>query len=332
MYAYCNRIEEKIRQIEEARSKAHAARKKPELDISSDDLFLWETDEHKWAFAAHRLTDEAVEQLEHAVDLHQAGDEKGAELIYRRLIRHYPEFIDAHHHLALVLDETGREEAAFRRWKLAVEIGFRSFPPTFMIGRDTLPWAWLENRPFLEACRSLGIRYLVRGRHYDASSVFENILNLNPDDNQGVRAILVDSYLAVDAVIPALEVCDRFPGDSMTELLYGRVLALYRLGRFDEAQDALEIAVRHKPLVAEELIKDAHVPPEDFDPDLLIAGDPGEACHYWIFSGPLWLDSPDAIDFVEDFLLDTGALDAGSRPTTRSQQTRRNDAGGETVH
>ena len=55
-----------------------------------------------------------------------------------------------------------------------------------------LQWGLLFNRPFLRCLHGYGLCRWRLGHVQDAQRVFERILSLNPDDNQGVRFCLED--------------------------------------------------------------------------------------------------------------------------------------------
>lgn len=125
----------------------------------------------------------------------------------------------------------------------------------------TLPWLFEENRP------ALRLLWLYIERLRDDSPVrlerFERLyLRLNPIDNHGIRAPMVNRLLADGRDADALAIAERYPDDMHAELPYGRVLALYRLGRLDEAATALELAKRDLPLVPEYLLRERVETPE----------------------------------------------------------------------
>ena len=120
----------------------------------------------------------------------------------------------------------------------------------FEMGRDLLPWAMLENRPFLRACHGLGLEYVERGEIEKALEMFNNILAVNPNDNQGARALVIDCYLCLNRPSDVLAVCDQYPGDGLEQVIYGRALALFQLGRRAEAEEALNDAIEFLPRVA----------------------------------------------------------------------------------
>ena len=110
--------------------------------------------DNQWEFVYPRIGQQQWEQFYEVQDLWSSGIESNiskSERGYRSLLKTYPEFIDAYHHLAILLDETDRSQEAFEMWQRAVDIGLGCFPPNFSIGQDLLPWILLNNRPFLRA-------------------------------------------------------------------------------------------------------------------------------------------------------------------------------------
>jgi len=112
-----------------------------------------------------------------------------------------------------------------------------------------LPWSAPVNRP---ALRLLFRRYLSQvqeGEPKAAVFTLETLLRLNPQDNHGVRAELMNHYLRDGEDEQALILARRFPGDLLADLAYGEVLALYRLGREERARFVLNTAVRRLPRI-----------------------------------------------------------------------------------
>lgn len=221
---------------------------------------------------------------------------------YRALLAEYPEFIDVYQHLALLLDETGREEEALQLWREAVALGFGCLPESFSMGRDRLAWGYLDNRPFLRTYHSYGLWYLERGEVETALSIFSDILSLNPNDNQGVRGLVIQCYFGLGWPGRVLEVCGSYPDDIMESVLYGRPLALYQQGRQPEAKEALLEAIDHFPLIARELVKTRHRRPKDLRPDRITLGGADQAYYYWTEEGGFWKNTPGAIDLVRECL------------------------------
>lgn len=120
---------------------------------------------------------------------------------------------------------------------------------------ERLPWSDERNRPML---RMLFRLYLLRaesGERRAAADVLERLLALNPRDNHGIRAELMNHYLRGGEDAKALELADQFPTDVLADLAYGEVLALYRLGQQDRAAHVLHDAVGRLPRIPRFLLR-----------------------------------------------------------------------------
>lgn len=118
-----------------------------------------------------------------------------------------------------------------------------------------IPWSSKGNRA---ALRLLFRRYLCQlqeGQSAAAVRTLETLLRLNPQDNHGVRAELMNHYLRDGEDERALALAQRFPDDLLADLAYGEVLALYRLGRQDRARSALTTAIRRLPRIPQYLTR-----------------------------------------------------------------------------
>jgi hypothetical protein len=74
-------------------------------------------------------------------------------------------------------------------YEMGIEIGELSLPPDF---GGVLLWGLINNRPFLRCLHGYGLCLWRLGKSEEAQTVFERILSLNPNDNQGVRSCWAD--------------------------------------------------------------------------------------------------------------------------------------------
>jgi hypothetical protein len=118
-----------------------------------------------------------------AAELVEAGDREGAREILMEVLGTDLRCLDAHAHLGnLVFDRS--PERAIMHYEIGVRIGEMSLPPGF---DGLLVWGRLYNRAFLRCLHGYGLCLWRLGRTAEAQQVFERILSLNPNDNQGVR-------------------------------------------------------------------------------------------------------------------------------------------------
>jgi hypothetical protein len=118
-----------------------------------------------------------------ASELAASGDLDGAEALLMEVLCADLRRIDAHVLLGnLVFDRW--PERALEHYEVGVRIAELSIPRGF---DGVLRWSVMYNRPYLRCLHGYGQCLWRLGRPADALQVFERILSLNPNDNQGVR-------------------------------------------------------------------------------------------------------------------------------------------------
>jgi tetratricopeptide (TPR) repeat protein len=118
-----------------------------------------------------------------ARELAEAGDREGARELLMDVLCTDLRCIDAHAHLGnLELDRSAKR--AIIHYEIGMRIGELSLPPGF---DGVLVWGRIYNRPFLHCLKGYGLCLWQLGKLAEAQQVFERILSLNPNDNQGVR-------------------------------------------------------------------------------------------------------------------------------------------------
>lgn len=222
-----------------------------------------------------------------------------AEPILRHLVETCPNHIDAITHLAVVMRHTGREIEALALAEFAVNTGNRYIQGDFVLGTDRLPWHILYNRPYLRACFELGREYMGRKMYVDALSLFNEMLALNPEDNQGARELAVNCLFQLNMPSEVLAVCGDYPNDILPGITWGRVLALFQTENLDAARLALAQARETTPKVAVELLRKQHRKPEGFNSHHVEQGGDDQAYRYWKQFGAYWDDTEGAKAFLE---------------------------------
>lgn len=123
-----------------------------------------------------------------AVDLRASGDFQDAWDLLMDLLQADLRCIDAHAHLGNFTYNL-RVQDALRHYRAGVEIGNLSLGAKL---EGLLPWAAIDNRPFLRCLHGYGLCLWRLGRAEEAARTFERMLWLNPSDNQGARFLLSD--------------------------------------------------------------------------------------------------------------------------------------------
>jgi tetratricopeptide (TPR) repeat protein len=262
---------------------------------------------HEWEFAYPNIYDDLMDQFDAGCELYEEGNLDEAERSFRAVLAQMPDHLDALHHLALVLSERNLLDESRDLWGQSVRIGHKAFPKDFEIERDRLEWCLLENRPFLRCLHGLALTRYDDGETEEALKLFQELLSLNPNDNQGVRAMAVEALFKLGRFEDALEIAKKYPNDIMPETLYGRALALFKLGRRQEATVALQEAIEYLPLVGKELLKTKHRLPRTARPDRVTVGGADEAYYYWEQSGQFWKQDAEALEWLRKIMKATKA-------------------------
>ena len=243
--------------------------------------------DHEWMFVEPSELDQVYDDFDIACELIEQGSISQAEKLFRDVIHKAPLHIDAIHHLAIILDGTGKSEEARQLWNEGVEIGRSAFSKKFESG-DHLDWGWLENRPFLRCLDGLAIRTLEDGDIDKAKSMFEELLSFNPNDNQGVRELIIEIYLEQNDLKKALDLCKKYPDDFLVGISYGYPLILFKMGKQKQASKAVNKVIKKSPKVAKELLKKSHKKPQSKIPGYISVGEWDEAYNYWKRYGKFW--------------------------------------------
>ena len=160
-----------------------------------------------------------------------------------------------------------------------------------------LPWLCHENRPALRLLANEAFEL----HDYDepeAMSRMQQLLRLNPNDNHGLRDLVVNLHLARGEDRDALTVIATYPDDIMPALCFGKVLALYRLGDIPKATAALKAANKLKPKIVKFLLPARKAEPKSSPYGIQIGGD-DEAWQYRGEMRDVWMSVPGAMEWLK---------------------------------
>lgn len=126
-----------------------------------------------------------------AAELTRAGDMITATEILQRCLEQDLRCVDAYVHLGNIrmadLQYEWHVKRALKSYRAGVSVGEQALPPGF---NGLLPWALLDNRPFLRALHAVSLCQWRLGDTAPARSTFMRLLMLDPEDSLGVRFLL----------------------------------------------------------------------------------------------------------------------------------------------
>jgi len=164
-----------------------------------------------------------------------------------------------------------------------------------------LAWAVMDNRPVLRVVGFLADTMEAMDDDQTALEMREWLLRLNPNDNQGMRELVVNAYLQLDRNQDAIALSEHYPEDFDVSICYGHALALFRIGDRKKADMRLDRAVRQSPRVADAIARTSMEPPKALQPGLVTCGGEDEAWFYREQARDLWLATPGAMGWLKKY-------------------------------
>jgi tetratricopeptide (TPR) repeat protein len=85
-------------------------------------------------------------------------------------------------------------------------------------------WNYIEARDFMRLLAEKAKALVELGELEKAAEVYQEMLYLNPTDNQGIRSGLLHIFMIHRRLDDARRLLDRFPNDGLVDMAYGRAL------------------------------------------------------------------------------------------------------------
>lgn len=229
-----------------------------------------------------------------AWDAMEAATAKQARKLAKQALQKDPDCVDA----LITLTETDATspDEAIAGMEKAVAAGERSLGEAFFGENKGHFWGLLRTRPYMRARYELADLLLDEGRRSEGMAHFEALLELNPNDNQGVRDILLGCYLAEDNLEGARRLLRDYRNDESALFSWGHVLESFLSGDLEAARRALNGARRRNRFV-EGYLSGEMLPPKDL-PDEYALGSKEEAIFCLIQLGEAWARHPEAMVWI----------------------------------
>lgn len=160
-------------------------------------------------------------------------------------------------------------------------------------------WGILETRPYMRAKQGLALCLWDLGERTEAIDHYRQMLELNPNDNQGIRDLLAESLLEEDRDEELGKLLAAYAEDASATWVYTRALWLFRNeGATEKAGQALKEAKKFNPHVPNYLLGGKKLPATV--PALIGMGDEAEAEVYFADCIYGWLKIPGALDWLRE--------------------------------
>ena len=233
----------------------------------------------------------AEQIVEEAFETH---DPRQRVNLARKALEIYPDCVDAY---VLLAENAPNRKEALALYQKGVAAGERQLGPEFFQQNAGDFWGLLETRPYMRAREGLANALWTAGRRQEAIGHLQEMLRLNPNDNQGVRYTLAGYLLREDRNAELETLFQQFPDEGSVTWAYTRTLAAFRKeGDTPEARKLLREAKKENPHVLDYLLGHKFPPMEQ--PPYYSRGDESEAIVYAQMFLSAWKNTVGAVAWL----------------------------------
>jgi len=161
-------------------------------------------------------------------------------------------------------------------------------------------WGYIETRPYMRARWGLAEILWVMRERKQAIEHCKDMLRLNPNDNQGIRHILISWLIEAGENKDVERLFEQYEGDCFASWVYSQALYLFRKGSKVEACIKLKEAIERNHYVPLYILGYKKMPKEM--PDYFSLGDETEAIAYVWDSYNLWHSVDGACEWLKENL------------------------------
>ncbi len=202
-------------------------------------------------------------------------------------------------YVLLAEEEADTLEQAFKYYQDGVAAGERALGKRYFKENAGHFWGLLETRPYMRALAGKANSLWRLKREDEAIKAYQELLRLNPGDNQGIRYILVDLFLGLKREDEVEKLLASYDDEWSTVWLYTRALLTYRsAGPSTKANRKLKDALKENPHVPDYLTGKKRIP--NRLPETLEWGGESEAVDYVSNHLNYWRSTPGAIQWLKE--------------------------------
>jgi tetratricopeptide (TPR) repeat protein len=233
---------------------------------------------------------QAEEALNNGLDMLEQEKEEEAVLCFLKSLEIDPSFADGYNHLGDLSFRKGDWAQAESYFRKALELAAHDIKG---VPRGAY-WGVLESRPYMRALMGTGLTVWKQGRLEEALAIFEKMLKLNSNDNQGARYLIGPIYHQMGYLTRAAEWYQRSADNPHIIFNYGLLLA--QQNKLEMAAETLILGIVENyyiaPLLLNEQLPESHREQDSAQQDVQYAED------YLKLYGILWQKQESALKLL----------------------------------
>jgi len=237
-----------------------------------------------------------------AFEAWSASSQQKRITLAKKALRISPYCTDAYNILA---ESSQKLEECIALYAQGVDVAKKAFGKRFFKEYEGVFWGMMETRPFMRAMEGLADCLWEAGERSKAIATYQEMLRLNPNDNQGVRYLLINWLIAESEFEAAEKLLSDYRNDCAL-MLFSAALLYFKQARKVKARNALKKAMESNPHMPEYLLN----PNKKYIPESKAEkmfggyqlGHPSEAEEYRSLAGDTWRETPGALEWLRESL------------------------------
>ncbi len=247
-------------------------------------------------------------------DLHEKTDDKGRsqDLVYeayeqplpkaKKLIKQAlaldPDNAEAYIYLASKEDDLHKAIILYNK---AIKAATKTLGKKFFTQHKGYFWGLIETRPYMRAKASLARCLYINNEIEKAISIYEELIDLNPIDNLGIRYLLSTLLLENRELNNFKFLHKAYKEENCAVWNFNNALYHFiKSGPTEKTKKVLLNAHRNNPYVVDYMVGGEILP--DRPPQYIGRGDESEAVAYVFDAWMLWRDTEGALPWLYDFM------------------------------
>ena len=233
------------------------------------------------------------------LEAYEQSAPKGKKLV-KQALELDPDNADAYNYLASIETDVDKALAFYKK---AIEVGERSLGLEFMKHNKGHFWGLIETRPYMRAKAGLSECLFAKNRINAAIDIYREMLELNPNDNQGVRYLLSTVLLGKKDLSDYESFIKNYEEEDCALWHYNNALYHFKKqGKSTKSDKALLKAYNFNHHVMDYMLGLKVIPDEP--PHYIGRGDENEAIAYIFDAIHTWGKTDGALDWMHEFLME----------------------------
>lgn len=192
-------------------------------------------------------------------------------------------------------------ESASSYYQDGIKIGRRIFGGEYLKNNKGHFWELHETRPFMRCLYEYAICLYLSGKKNECVSVLEEMIELNPNDNQGARDQLMLYLIELNEFDKYRKYSKVYDEDGGVFHYFNKALYSFKMeGESENSNRMLETAINENKFVLPILVSSKL---QTEIPDEYIIGSKDEAKHYAAYAQRIWQQTPGAIKWMMKYRL-----------------------------